>query len=137
MKIRRYSRKVALKLLFESHQRCISVNELVNIRVNNNIKMKFEIYTLRIICGVNKFKNKLDKVLNDYSINWNINRMPSIDLIILRIGSWELLINFDIPDKVAISEAVNLADLFSTDKSPHFINGLLSKLEEEKSKIII
>jgi N utilization substance protein B len=56
--------------------------------------------------------------------------MPSVDRIILRIGTWELLYNDDVPDGVAVSEAVALAKTLSTDESPRFVNGVLGRISD-------
>jgi N utilization substance protein B len=62
--------------------------------------------------------------------------MPSVDRIILRVGTWELLYNDDVPDGVAVSEAVELAKVLSTDESPQFINGLLGRLQQLKPTLL-
>jgi N utilization substance protein B len=62
--------------------------------------------------------------------------MPSVDRTILRIGTWELLYNDDVPDGVAVSEAVALAKTLSTDESPSFINGLLGRLQQLKPSLL-
>ena len=72
----------------------------------------------------------------DYSQGWPIERMPAVDRAILRIGACEVLYNDDIPDPVAISEAVSLATSLSTDDSPGFVNGLLARLAEIKPTLV-
>jgi N utilization substance protein B len=62
--------------------------------------------------------------------------MPAVDRAILRLGAWEILFNDEIPDAVAISEAVALATELSTDESPSFVNGLLGRLSEVKATIV-
>ena len=62
--------------------------------------------------------------------------MPAVDRIILRIGTWELLYNDDVPDGVAVSEAVELAKTLSTDESPSFVNGLLGRLQQLKPTLL-
>jgi N utilization substance protein B len=61
--------------------------------------------------------------------------MPAVDRALLRLGIWEILFNDDVPDAVAVSEAVNLATSLSTDDSPSFVNGLLSRILELKPTI--
>ena len=58
--------------------------------------------------------------------------MPAVDRAVLRLGAWELLFNDDVPDAVAIDEAVELARMLSTDESPAFVNGLLARLLQVK-----
>ncbi|MET1154976.1 transcription antitermination factor NusB, partial [Arthrobacter sp.] len=67
---------------------------------------------------------------------WTLDRMPAVDRIILRVGSWELLYNDDVPDGVAVSEAVELAKTLSTDESPSFVNGLLGRLQQLKPTLL-
>ena len=81
-------------------------------------------------------QEQIDEFLGTYSQGWTLDRMPSVDRIILRLGTWELLYNDDVPDKVAISEAVELAKALSTDESPAFINGLLGRLQQLKPSLL-
>jgi len=62
--------------------------------------------------------------------------MPAVDRAVLRIGTWELLYNDEVPDAVAISEAVGLARVLSTNESPKFVNGLLDKLRQVKPTLL-
>jgi len=78
----------------------------------------------------------IDEFLQTYAQGWTLERMPSVDRIILRIGTWQLLYNDDIPDGVAVSEAVALARTLSTDESPTFVNGLLGRLQQLKPSLL-
>jgi len=93
-------------------------------------------YTMDLVEGVVSMQETIDEFLSTYSQGWPLERMPSVDRIILRIGAWELLYNDDIPDKVAISEAVELAKTLSTDESPSFVNGLLGRLHQLKPSLL-
>lgn len=93
-------------------------------------------YTLEIVEGVISHQSAIDEFLETYSQGWTLERMPSVDRIILRIGTWELLYNDDVPDGVAVSEAVALAKTLSTDESPSFINGLLGRLQQLKPSLL-
>ncbi len=93
-------------------------------------------YTLEIVEGVVSQQPTIDEFLETYSQGWTLERMPSVDRIILRIGTWELLYNDDVPDGVAVSEAVALAKTLSTDESPQFINGLLGRLQQLKPSLL-
>jgi transcription antitermination protein NusB len=93
-------------------------------------------YTLEIVEGVVSMQATIDEFLETYSQGWTLERMPSVDRIILRIGTWELLYNDDVPDGVAVSEAVALAKTLSTDESPSFINGLLGRLQQLKPSLL-
>lgn len=93
-------------------------------------------YTVDLVEGVVSFQPQIDEFLSTYAHGWTLDRMPSVDRIILRIGTWELLYNDDIPDRVAVSEAVSLAKMLSTDESPSFVNGLLGRLQKLKPTLL-
>ncbi len=93
-------------------------------------------YTVDIVEGVLAHSEQIDEYLSTYSQGWTLERMPAVDRMILRIGSWELLYNDDVPDGVAVSEAVELAKILSTDESPVFINGLLGRLQQLKPTLL-
>jgi N utilization substance protein B len=85
-------------------------------------------YTIELIEGVAEHRAAIDRLLSDYSEGWTLDRMPGVDRAVLRIGLYELLWAADVPDAVAIDEAVELAKLLSTDESPKFINGILGRV---------
>ena len=86
--------------------------------------------------GVIAKQGQIDELLRTYAQGWTLERMPAVDRVILRIGTWELLFNDDVPDGVAVSEAVALARTMSTDDSPGFVNGLLGRLQELKPTLL-
>ncbi len=71
---------------------------------------------------------EIDQVLSEAATGWKLNRMGKVDLTILRLAVFEMQYDDDIPVKVAINEAVELAKIFGGDDSPSFINGILAKL---------
>lgn len=89
-------------------------------------------YSVEIAEGVSSHLARIDEEISTYSHGWTLARMPAVDRAILRVGAWELLFNEDVPDAVAIDEAVALAQNLSTDESPAFINGLLARLHQLK-----
>lgn len=93
-------------------------------------------YTVQILDGLLEKQEEIDEFLQTYAQGWTLERMPAVDLIALRIGAWELLYNDDVPDAVAVSEAVELARTLSTDESPQFVNGLLGRLQELKPTLL-
>lgn len=93
-------------------------------------------YTVEIVEGVVSMQATIDEFLQTYAQGWTLERMPAVDRIILRIGTWELLYNDEVPDGVAVSEAVALAKTMSTDESPAFINGLLGRLQKLKPSLL-
>lgn len=89
-------------------------------------------YVRTLIDGVTEHREEIDELLATYARGWTLDRMPPVDLMALRIGTWELLHNEEIPDSVAVSEAVTLVRKLSTDESPGFVNGVLGRLQKLK-----
>ena len=73
---------------------------------------------------------ELDQLLTSASTGWKLNRMSKVDLAIMRLAVYEMKMDEDIPVKVAINEAVELAKKFGGDDSPAFVNGVLAKLAD-------
>ncbi|HJV98083.1 MAG TPA: transcription antitermination factor NusB [Arthrobacter sp.] len=135
MSARGKARNRALDVLFEAEQRSVSPFDVLRARREKTDQI-VNPYTLEIVEGVVSQQAAIDEFLETYSQGWTLERMPSVDRIILRIGTWELLYNDDVPDGVAVSEAVALAKTLSTDESPSFINGLLGRLQQLKPSLL-
>ncbi|MBJ2119909.1 transcription antitermination factor NusB [Arthrobacter sp. MSA 4-2] len=135
MSARSKARRRALDVLFEAEQRSVTPLEVMKAR-REKTDMVIADYTVDIVEGVLSHREQIDEYLSTYSQGWTLERMPAVDRMILRIGSWELLYNEDVPDGVAVSEAVELAKMLSTDESPVFINGLLGRLQQLKPTLL-
>jgi transcription antitermination protein NusB len=85
-------------------------------------------YAATLVEGVVAHRERIDELLTEHAEGWTLDRMPFVDLAILRMGVYELLWASDVPDPVAIDEAVQLARSLSTDDSPRFVNGVLGRL---------
>ncbi len=129
------ARRRAVDVLFEAEQRSVSAFDALRDRREKTDQV-INPYTVDIVEGVVAMQAQIDEFLTTYSQGWPLERMPSVDRIILRVGSWELLYNEDIPDGVAVSEAVELAKTLSTDESPSFVNGLLGRLQQLKPTLL-
>ena len=129
------ARRRALDILFESEQRAVPATDAIKGRRERTDQI-INTYTVDIVEGVTALQNTIDEFLQTYSQGWTLERMPSVDRVILRVGAWELLYNDDVPDGVAVSEAVELAKVLSTDESPQFINGLLGRLQQLKPTLL-
>jgi N utilization substance protein B len=125
------ARKRALDILFESELRAASVNETLAERVASGDPPVGE-YTVDLVEGVVAHREEIDDLLTRYAEGWTLARMPAVDRNILRVGAYEVLFADDVPDEVAVSEAVGLARELSTDESPPFVNGLLAALARSK-----
>lgn len=90
-------------------------------------------FTETIVKGTLEHQDEIDKVVDQYADNWTIKRMAVIDRNILRFAAFELLFMADIPPKVTINEAVNLAKKFSQEESGKFVNGILDKINHAET----
>ena len=128
------ARKRALDLLFEAGQRDWSVLGLLAERITLG-SPPVPGYAADLVRGVAGHAARIDELISRYAEGWTLDRMPAVDRNILRIGMYELLWADDVPDAVAISEAVLLARDLSTDASPAFVNGLLARIAELKPSL--
>ena len=92
-------------------------------------------YTGTLVRGVAEHRDRIDEVLTTYSKGWTLSRMPAVDRNVLRLGTFELLYAEDVPDPVAVAEAVQLVRDLSTDESPPFVNGVLGRIQRDKSTL--
>ena len=133
MAARTKARKRAVDLLFEAEHRGLDPGALLEERLVRPVTAApLNEYTAHLVRGVVDHWADIDELLATYSHGWTVERMPDVDRAILRIGAFEVVYADDVPDGVAISEAVDLATSLSTDESPGFVNGLLSRLAEVK-----
>ena len=88
-------------------------------------------YAIEIVRGVAEHRREIDYMLNEHSTGWKVRRMAVVDRNILRIAAWEIIFNDDVPDRVAIDEALGLAKTLCDDESPAFIHGLLSAVSAD------
>jgi len=90
------------------------------------------VYARQIVAGVEEHGDMLDVLITAHANGWTLDRMPVIDRAIIRMGAWEILHNDEVPDGVAIAEAVQLASELSTDDSGGFVNGVLSAISRDR-----
>ena len=134
MAARSKARTRALDILFEADQRGLNAETLLDERLaDRESRAANNPYTADLVRGVVGRWNDINAALTDYSQGWTLERMPAVDRAILRLGAWEVLWNDEIPDGVAISEAVEAATVHSTDDSAGFVNGLLAAISHSKA----
>jgi transcription antitermination protein NusB len=136
MAARSKARKRALDVLFESEVRGEPVLDLLAERTAAADPPVSD-YAAELVRGVHEHAGQIDMLLAAHAKGWTLDRMPAVDRNILRIGVYELLWAADVPDGVAISEAVVLAGELSTDDSSSFVNGLLARLLELKPTLTL
>jgi len=140
MGARTKARKRALDVLYGSELRGMPLDGILAQEVADRSAdgaPPLNDYTLDLVHGVVACQQGIDTLLESYSVGWSLGRMPAVDRNLLRIGVYEVLVVDDVPDAVAISEAVHLARELSTDESPIFVNGLLARIAEHKPSLTV
>ena len=136
MAARSKARKRALDILFASELR--SEDPVVALdRAIEAGEGPTNDYTATLVRGVVEHQSRIDEVLTTYSKSWTLARMPAVDRNVLRIGVYELLWgDSDVPESVAVSEALHLVQDLSTDDSPAFVNGLLGSVMRDRASLV-
>ncbi|WP_250442735.1 transcription antitermination factor NusB [Actinotalea sp. C106] len=137
MSARSKARKRAVDVLFEADQRGAAPIEILAARIAQpGTEASLPQYSVDLVEGVLAEQSRIDEYLSTYAHGWTLERMPAVDRAVLRIGAWEVLFNDEVPDAVAVDEAVELARSLSTDESPTYINGLLGRLVDLKPTLL-
>ena len=138
MSARSKARKRALDILFESEARGLGpdgtlLDRLEAARAGGQPPVPD--HTVRVVRGVAEHQHRIDELLTRYAEGWSLDRMPAVDRNVLRIGVYEVLYAEDVPDAVAVDEAVSMARDLSTDESPTFVNGVLGAVVRDKGAL--
>jgi N utilization substance protein B len=128
---RRKSREIAMKLLFE-----MSINKESYEDIIENFKEHTDVdlndvdmpYITKALAGIHENAVEIDKNIEKHLIKWKLNRLSKMNIAILRISTYEILFEEEIPDKVSVNEGIELAKKYGEDSSPAFINGILAKM---------
>ena len=137
MSARTKSRKRALDILFGADLRELPIAGLLDeeaARAEASPQRGSSwAYARDIVEGVDSHLTELDAAIRAHADGWPLERMPVLDRTIARIGAWEILYNDEVPDGVAIAEAVESAALLSTEDSAGFLNGVLGAIARDKA----
>lgn len=130
MRKRTQSREIALQILYQYEMNPCPVRELMDLYWNNNQTVPEEVrqFSEILVEGTVKHVTELDEIIIKAAQNWDLKRMAVIDRNILRFAAFELLFLADVPPKVSINEAVNIAKRFSQEESGKFVNGILDHI---------
>lgn len=134
MSARSKARKRALDVLFASEMRGQAPVEALDAAIAEGEGPTNE-YTAVLVRGVVEHQARIDELLAEYAEGWTLDRMPAVDRNVLRLGVYEMLFADDVPDAVAVSEAVALVRDLSTDDSPAFVNGILGNIQRHKPAV--
>lgn len=123
---RRTARERALELLYEAEAKGRPLDEVVGA-----LPLAPDPYTASLVEGVQRRADELDGFITRFARGWTIDRMPAVDRAVLRLGTYELLAEPEVPVGVVLNEAVELAGEFSTQDSSRFVNGVLARVAVE------
>jgi N utilization substance protein B len=136
MKARTRARAVALQALYEidmvGHPPLLVIS---NRLADNDLAEKMAEFVSQITLGVWPIVEELDQFIAEHAPEWPLDQVATVDRNIIRIALWEFSVSENIPIKVAINEAVELAKVFGSDSSPRFINGVLGSLATRQNEI--
>jgi len=128
---RRKSREIAMKLLFEMSINKEKLEDIIeNFKESTDVDLKDidMVYITKALAGVHENITEIDKNIEKHLIKWKLNRLSKMNLAILRISTYEILFEEEIPGKVSVNEGIELAKKYGEDSSPAFINGILAKM---------
>ena len=136
MRNRTKARECALKILYAVDIRKEHHGAVSRVFWENHPTIKGEVreFSDFLIEGTSKNKDSIDSLISKYATNWQIKRMPPIDRNILRLATFELLFDEEIPPKVSINEAIEMAKRYGDKDSGKFVNGVLDKINKSERK---
>jgi N utilization substance protein B len=143
---RRLARELALQSLYQIEMNEVTLNDAITTVVEEAqnedeaqlTKGKDTIATeaiIQLVEGTLAHKDQIDELLVDYLKGWQMDRLSRVDREILRLASYEMLYRDDVPPKVVVNEAIELAKHFGSDESGKFVNGVLGKMIKELDQI--
>lgn len=135
MAARSKARKRALDVLYEADIRNLPPLDVLAAH-EAQAENQMNPYVRELVEGVATHAARIDELLATYAQDWSLERMPTVDRNVLRLGAWEILWA-DVPAPVALSESVTLVTSLSTEESGPFVNGLLARLVQVKPRLVL
>jgi transcription antitermination protein NusB len=135
MPARSKARKRALDVLYAAEMRSQDPVQALEAAVADG-EGPTNPYTETLVRGVCAHRERIDELVAQYAQGWTLDRMPAVDRNALRIGTFELLYADEVPDAVAVAEAVTLVRNLSTDDSPAFVNGVLGSMLRDRDSLV-
>jgi N utilization substance protein B len=123
---RRAARERALELAYECEQRGVGASDVLA-----DLPVDPDEYARALVVGIDAHREEIDAMIRKFSEHWALERMPVIDRALLRLGTYELGWEPEMPTAVVITEAVELAKAYSTKDSGRFVNGLLARIADD------
>lgn len=122
------ARRQALQILYQRDITGESIGRILGLKSYSLEDGEPDEYCRELVAGVERYLESIDETIGEVSENWVVSRMPLVDRNILRIATYEILFDAQVPPSVAINEAVELAKVYGGDDSSKFVNGVLGKI---------
>ena len=122
------ARRQALQILYQRDITGDTISRILGLKMYSLEDGEPDEYCRELVGGVEKYLDGLDEMIGEVSENWAVMRMPLVDRSILRLAAYEMLYRDDVPDSVAINEAVEMAKVYGGEDSSKFVNGVLGKI---------
>jgi len=143
---RRLAREITVQSLYQMEMNGVAAEEavamvLTEVKEENETEIEIRnfsemnTYVLSLVQGTWSNKERIDHLLSEYLKNWQMDRLSRVDRQILRLACYEMVFSEDVPPKVVVNEAIELAKHFGTDESGKFVNGVLGKMIRELEQI--
>ena len=136
MSARTKARRRAMDILFQSDVRGEQIATILAAEAkraaNEPAREASWLYAREIVDGVIDNQGEIDEQITTSAKDWSLERMPAVDRALLRVGTWEILFNDEVPTAVAIDEAVELAKELSTEDSGAFVHGVLARIDRAR-----
>jgi len=131
MRVREIAREKALQILYERDINLCEIDKLIENFEFEDVPNESIIYAVELVKGVVENLEKIDSIIKEFLLNWEWERILTVDRNILRIGTYELVFRKDVPTGAVIDQAVRIAKKYgSYDDSYKFINGILGRIAE-------
>jgi transcription antitermination factor NusB len=138
MRKRTKAREFTLQVLYQmditGDDYVLSLDNFWKAHEQENIEQDVKNFTTELVKGVAENLEAINKEIIRYATNWELKRIAAVDRNVLRLSCYELIFRDDIPAKVSINEAIELAKKYSSPEAGKFVNGILDKVKLEKNK---
>ena len=135
MSARSKARKRALDIVFEADAKDVPILMVLGEHQRRRVsegESSLNAYSVELVEGISANKEDIDRLINEHSTGWSLQRMPTVDRAILRVATFELVYGDSVPDPVVVSQAIELAKDLSTDDSGAFVHGVLGAISRSR-----
>jgi N utilization substance protein B len=127
------ARRQAMQILYQRDITGEAVSRILGLKTYSDEDGEPDEYCRTLVTGVERYLQSIDDTIGEVSENWAVSRMPLVDRNILRIATYEIVYDGEVPPSVAINEAVELAKVYGGEDSSKFVNGVLGKIASKRA----